>query len=75
MVWTLAGTGVAGYANGPTQTAMFNAPCGIAVDSATGTLYVADSVIVRFFSSFSCTYVCAGQQSHPKGCNSDWASD
>ena len=40
-VTTLAGTGQAGFADGPAGQARFNAPAGIAVDS-TGRVYIAD---------------------------------
>jgi sugar lactone lactonase YvrE len=39
---TLAGTGAAGFANGPGNTAQFNEPVGIVV-TANGAVYVADS--------------------------------
>jgi ABC-type branched-subunit amino acid transport system substrate-binding protein/sugar lactone lactonase YvrE len=42
MVSTLAGTGVAGYADGPAPSAQLNFPFGIAVDVA-GNVYVADT--------------------------------
>jgi len=42
VVSTLAGKGNPGFANGAGTTAMFNAPLGIAVDSA-GNIYVADT--------------------------------
>lgn len=40
-VSTIAGSGVAGYMNGPGNTAMFNIPAGIAVDKK-GNVYVGD---------------------------------
>ena len=42
VVTTLAGTGVAGSANGPALTAQFDGPSGVAVDSADN-VYVAES--------------------------------
>jgi sugar lactone lactonase YvrE len=41
-VTTLAGTGVAGYKDGQVSEAMFDTPCGIAVDQL-GNVYVADT--------------------------------
>jgi sugar lactone lactonase YvrE len=41
VVSTLAGTGTAGFANGPNASATFNGPYAVAVDSA-GNVYVAD---------------------------------
>jgi len=42
VVTTIAGTGVAGFLNGPSLSAEFNGPTGIAIGSD-GTLYVADT--------------------------------
>ena len=42
IVSTLAGTGVAGYTDGPGAAAQFNHPSGVVVDSV-GTVYIADS--------------------------------
>ena len=43
MVSTLAGDGIPGYGDGPGPLARFNGPIGIAVDSATGQVIVADT--------------------------------
>ena len=43
-VGTLAGTGTSGYQNGPTTSALFNSPNGIAVDPLNGNVIVADTV-------------------------------
>lgn len=42
VVTTLAGTGQAGFADGPAHVARFNVPYGVALDPADRTLYVAD---------------------------------
>jgi len=42
VVTTVAGTGIAGFADGDTSTTLFNTPCGVIVDK-TGNLYVADT--------------------------------
>ncbi|MFA5052398.1 MAG: hypothetical protein WC544_05075, partial [Patescibacteria group bacterium] len=41
--WLVAGSGVAGYANGTGAAAQFNRPFGITIDSTGTNLYVADS--------------------------------
>jgi DNA-binding beta-propeller fold protein YncE len=41
-ITTLTGTGAAGYLDGPAAGAKFNQPAGVAVDPATGEVYVAD---------------------------------
>jgi len=42
VVKTIAGTGVAGFSDGPGDTAMFNGPWKLALDRTTGTIVVAD---------------------------------
>jgi hypothetical protein len=42
VVTTLAGTGEAGFTDGPVSTARFNQPYGVALDATERTLYVAD---------------------------------
>ncbi|MCU6434671.1 gluconolaconase [Undibacterium sp. Jales W-56] len=42
LVSTVAGTGVAGFQDGPAKTAMFNGPIGVAADQS-GNVYVADT--------------------------------
>jgi hypothetical protein len=51
VVTALAGSGAAGYVNGPVATAEFNSPYGICVDNA-GTIYVGDKLnnVVRNLS-------------------------
>ncbi len=41
-VSTLAGSGVAGFANGPAATAQFDMPMGIAMENSTGNLFIGD---------------------------------
>ena len=43
IVSTIAGTGSYGYLDGPASSAKFNFPNGIALDSSSGNIYVADS--------------------------------
>jgi len=47
VVTTLAGSGVAGYADGTGTSAQFSGPVGIAVDSSSGNVYVADDLSSR----------------------------
>jgi sugar lactone lactonase YvrE len=56
IVSTLAGTGVAGFADGPSRSAAFDDPLGIAVD-ASGDVYVADSLNARIRVIDSSTHV------------------
>lgn len=61
-VWTFAGSGVAGYQNGPVESARFNAPSALAV-GADGTVFVADSGnrrIRRITQSLVSTYAGSG---------------
>jgi len=41
-ITTIAGTGVAGFSNGPVASATFHFPTGVTVDPGTGDVYVAD---------------------------------
>ena len=66
-VTTLAGTGAVGHNDGPGATATFNAPIGVAVDSA-GNVYVADQenrlirkvTVAGVVSSFAGTLLTSG---------------
>ena len=48
-ITTVAGTGIAGYSgdNGAATSAQLNSPWGVAIDNATGNLYIADTVNSR----------------------------
>ena len=43
VVSIIAGTGVAGFLDGPGPIAQFNSPSGVGVDPTTGAIYVADT--------------------------------
>ncbi|MEK3750970.1 hypothetical protein NYE25_22530 [Paenibacillus sp. FSL E2-8871] len=62
-VYTLAGTGVAGYKDGQPNTAQFNAPGGLAVDS-NDNVYVADTLnhVIRKVTPQGIVTTFAGQQ-------------
>jgi len=61
VVFTVAGTGVAGYADGGKDVAMFNGPIGVAVDGK-GNVYVADhrNHRIRKISQFGLVTTIAG---------------
>ena len=63
-VSTFAGTGVAGFMDGPASGAMFNNPAGVSVDGK-GNVYVSDSFndLVREISSTGNVTTIAGNQS------------
>lgn len=74
VVSTLAGTGTLGYINGPGNVAAFYYPHAIAVDSATGIVYVTDSyTVIRKIapdgtvSAFSGNPNLHGQRDGPSG--------
>lgn len=62
-VYTLAGTGVAGYKDGQPNTAQFNAPGGLAIDS-NDNVYVADTLnhVIRKVTPEGLVSTFAGQQ-------------
>ncbi|WP_340006223.1 SMP-30/gluconolactonase/LRE family protein [Paenibacillus sp. FSL K6-0276] len=62
-VYTLAGTGVAGYKDGQRNEAQFNSPGGLAVDS-NNNVYVADTLnhVIRKVTSEGIVTTFAGQQ-------------
>ncbi len=68
-VTTLAGTGKAGFVDGPAGKAMFNQPAGVAID-ATGRIYVADRANhrVRIYFEFKVsTLAGSGQKGFADG--------
>ena len=60
---TLSGTGTAGFADGPGGAAQFNTPFGVAADSTSGSIYVADgsNQRIRRVASDGTTTTIAGQ--------------
>ncbi len=66
VVITLAGTGLAGYDNGASNTATFCGPTDVAVD-ASGNVFVVDNVVVRKVSADGMVTTAAGQA--PPICN------
>jgi sugar lactone lactonase YvrE len=61
VVTTFAGTGVAGFADGPVATASFNSPAGITID-ATGNFWITDRINgrIRMITPAGFVYTLAG---------------